>query len=215
MKLYSHPRSGTNFARAFLSKAFFGKCKYEEVWSGHWMDRIKVMEPARELKGGHHFWSKVVGMIQGKVYLVRDGRDVALSMYRTKGFQNPSWQKLSLGEFLRKPLDWYRTPGKRAEPGLTIVEHWKKHADSWSGKDNVCYIRYEELLTCPGDVIDRVAVFWDMEPVKRSVNVKSVGPLASDDHRIGKWKGKFGVEDLEYFHEIVPDGYWGLWGNSV
>lgn len=77
-----------------------------------------------------------------RLYLYRDGRDVALPLWRTKGFQPAEWHGLSFAEFLRTPLDWWETPGQPARgPRVTIAEHWRLHLDSWYNAPDTLFIR--------------------------------------------------------------------------
>lgn len=85
MKLYSHPRSGTNWALALLEQAFYGTRTHEVRVTGHYTARWKVQTTGIHLWGNHrHFNAAMPGP---RLYLYRDGRDVALSLWRTKGFQ--------------------------------------------------------------------------------------------------------------------------------
>jgi hypothetical protein len=207
MKLYSHPRSGTNYLRALLEEALTGKRTTETVPTGHWSNRYMHQAPARYFRGGHQFYSpKLPGP---RIYLYRDGRDVALSMWRTKRFQAREDRGRSFSEYLRQPLDWYETPGKRNATGLTIAEHWRLHLDSWR-KRPACFVRYADLLTDARCELERIARYVDAPLVCVPAELDGQGPDPSGDYRAGKWRDAFTADDLAYFHSIVPQGYWGL-----
>lgn len=207
MKLYSHPRSGTNYMRALLEEALTGKRTMATRPTGHWSDRYMHEAPARYFDGGHKFYSpKLKGP---RIYLYRDGRDVALSTWRTKRFQAEDWRGLSFSEFLRRPLDWYETPGKPSNAGLTIVEHWRAQLDSWHGRA-ACFVRYADLLTDARGELERIARYCDAKLVCVPAELDGQGPDPSGDYRAGKWRDAFTADDLAYFHSIVPQGHWGL-----
>ena len=209
MRLYSHPRSGTNYLRALMEEAFTGKRTTDTVPTGHWSDRRMHQAPARYFRGGHQFYSE---HLQGpRIYLYRDGRDVALSMWRTKSFQAAEHRGLSFSEYLRLPLDWYETPGKRSAKGLTIVEHWRAQLDSWQGREAL-YVRYADLLADPAGQLERIARYTDRPLVCVPAEIEGQGPDPSGDYRAEKWREAFTEDDLTYFFALVPDDYWGLNG---
>jgi len=209
MKVYSHPRSGTNFLLAMLEKAFMGSVTVSRMPCGHWSARQSCKAPSVALWGGHQFYTRT--LTEPRLYIYRDGRDVALSLWRTKTFQASSWHALPFTEFLRQPLDWRATPGKRADTGLTIVEHWKAHLDAWRGRP-AYYVRYDELLRHPAAVLDGIAQYIDMRVLSVPEIAAGQGPEPSGDYRAAKWRDVYSDSDLDYFHSIVPTDYWGLGG---
>lgn len=208
-KIYSHPRSGTNLARQTVGEVFYPDTDLERdepVMTGHWADRVMIpAEPAWGLRGGHMFWDEHEG-----IYVVRDGRDVAASFYRTKGFQHPSWRDLSFAEYIRKPLDWYETPGHPRQPEMTLIEHWYEHTMSWYKRDGVYYLRYERLLTDPEDEIVNLSDWLGIEP-QGDASFAPAGPYPAEKFDVGKWHDVFDEDDLAYFFSIVPEDYWALW----
>lgn len=206
MNLYSHPRSGTNYLVTMLEEAFRGTRTFGSRQTGHWSERYVVQASVSGIWKLHPFYTD--SLPKPRIYIYRDGRDVALSTWRTKGFQHESWRELSFAEFLRKPLDWYGTPGNKSDKNLTIVEHWKKHLDSWVCQE-VCYVQYEELLLNPEVVLERIARYIE-KPLLEVPVIGDVGPEPSGDYRVQKWRDVFTPSDLEYFFSIVPEDYWGL-----
>jgi hypothetical protein len=208
MKIYSHPRSGTNFARALIGYSLFDRLEYDRVVTGHWSKRTKASEPNIWFRGLHPFYRS---SLEGpRIYLYRDGRDVARSMWRTKGFRS---EDNDFSTFLRMPLDWRVSPGHPIKhEGATIVEHWKRHLDSWHGAPNTYFVRYEDLLLNPEDELRRIAIFLG----RRFRGVRSieddVGPFPSQNHKVSKWKDFYTQEDLNYFYSVVPEHHWGLYG---
>lgn len=192
--------------RAMLNVALYGKPRMATAMTGHWAQRVRVQAPT-----GYHQSHKFYSGERGVVYVYRDGRDVLASLYRTKGFLHPTWVDLSFSEFLRRPLDWHGTPGKRAAVKLTPGQHWKKHLDSWENRSGTFYVRYEDLLIDAQAQIERIAARFNLNIVAEVGDIAPVGPFPSGDHRLEKWREVFSEDDLTLFFEIVPSDYWGLW----
>lgn len=215
VKLYWHPRSGGQWACAMVKRVFYPEL-YEPQYpgsTGHWAKRrASPPWPGRVLSGGHGFYSGQKDCI----YLVRDGRDVAASFYRTKAFHHPSLDGISFSDLLRWPLDWRGTPGQRWQAGPdSIVDHWLSHVMHWSEREGVHYVRYEELLLEPEQTLVDIGKFLGREPdLGASLITAPTGNFPAKSFRTGKWKEVFSDDDLEYFFSIVPQGFWALWGES-
>ena len=209
LKLYSHPRSGTNWTLALLEQAYWGCVKYRMFKTGHWSQRRKVIAPESNMLGGHQFYNR---QLPGRrVYVYRDGRDVALSLWRTKAFQPQAMRSMAFSDFLRTKLDWECTPGNKAKKTRTIVQHWKRHLDTWHTAPGTLFIRYEELLSDPEGELAKIAAYTgeDLLPVN-SFEI-GAGPYPSGDYRQAKWVTEYSGADMDYFNSIVPKDYWGLW----
>ena len=127
VSVYSHPRSGTNFAAACLQMNFYptANLRGRGGRAGHWAARFRIPGyPWARLCGGHGFYREGRGRC---VYVYRDGRDVAVSVFRTKGFLHPDWGALTFSEFLRTPLDWKGTPYARVLESSHVAERHKAH----------------------------------------------------------------------------------------
>ena len=209
LKLYSHPRSGTNWTLALLEMAYWGCVKYHMARTGHWSKRVGVAAPESKMLGGHQFYN---AKLPGKrVYLYRDGRDVALSLWNAKAFQPAYKRGMSFSEFIRTPLDWRGTPGVKAKPRRNIIQHWKLHLDSWHNAPDTLLIRYEDLLSDIDGTLAQVAEFTGDELLPVDGYDIGAGPFPSGDYRIAKWQGAYSDADTDYFNSIVPSDYWGLW----
>ncbi len=163
VKVYSHPRSGTHFLEAFLAKNFYKKkdLKIEEIAWGHWSNR-KIKKEGNlygKLFGNHYFANRNTND-QPKIYIYRDGRAVAYSIWKTPNFLNKEDSKLSFNAFLNTKIDWQGTPSLKVDPKLTIFEHWSEHFISWRGmadkNDNILMIRYEDLKDQPYEVYKKI-----------------------------------------------------------
>lgn len=156
VKVYSHPRSGTHFLEAFLAKNFYQNkdLAMGEITWGHWSDRRVKEEgnPYGMLFGNHYFADKNINDTP-KIYIYRDGRAVAYSVWKTPNFLNKEDSRLEFNTFLRAPIDWYGSTSKKTNVNYTIFEHWLAHVNSWRALAetdvNLLVVRYEDLIDNP------------------------------------------------------------------
>jgi len=208
IKVYSHPRSGTHMMMNLLGRNFYPTrdLSWLETEWGHWSDRHKdkIRNPYARLFGSHDFVDEVQ-YAGPKVYVYRDGRAVALSVWKFLGSEQP------FPKFLRTKLDWSGTPGRRATPTKTIAEHWYDHVSGWLNKmpPRTVFVRYEDLLADPATQLQRVSYEFNLH-ISKHVDVdERVGILPGDDPFV--WKKQFTTADLDYFHTVVPeDSYYLL-----
>lgn len=216
-RVFSFPRSGTHFFMATIKRNFYPNTdlSLDGVIGGHWAELVPL--PKNDYAA--LFASHVVprgGVEWPSIYLYRDGRDVAVSLWRAKSLQHPSWRGLSFSEFLRKPLDWVGTPGQRQRTsGRSVVVSWASHVGRWLSKGTrhhnaPIYVRYEELVLNQEATLDRLAGElkvgpWEWKPVQEKVGIEPHKGI------VGGWRDVFSVEDLAYFHAYVPRDFPGLW----
>src|SRR5690606_29675333 len=121
---------------------------------GHWSNRIENPQGNSygKLFGNHYFADRNINPLP-KIYILRDGRAVAYSIWKTDNFIHSDMKGLSFSEFLRTNIDWHGTPARKAEPNHTLLEHWFLHVKSWlelGRKDsNVHIVKYEDLVDLP------------------------------------------------------------------
>lgn len=134
VKVYSHPRSGTHFLEAFIARNFYNgkELLIKPVTWGHWSNRKENSEgnPYGQLFGNHYFAERNNNQLP-KVYIIRDVRAVALSIWKTQNFIHKDLEDLVFSDFLRMKLDWSGTPANKTEPIKNIIEHWCDHVESW------------------------------------------------------------------------------------
>lgn len=210
-KVYSHPRSGTRLLQWVLKANFYRDIDLSGSGgkAGHWASRIKVDDtflPVAGLWGSHSFLHP---SHKNCFYIYRDGRDVALSLWRTKVMQHPDSRRLSLSEYISRRLDWHGTVGKKCS-GTIPPQHWRAHLESWRHAPSACLIRYEELLTSPKETISTMGAFLGVEPETFDLPDSLVG-ISPNEGRIGAWKEHFSTADLDFFHSYVERDFWGLY----
>jgi hypothetical protein len=137
------------------------------------------------------------------VHIIRDGRDVALSMEK-QGYP--------------RQLPWDRK-ARRMAAGLYwewIVRKGREGGQRLGG--DYIEVRYEDLIGTPQNVLDRLAPFvgqvLDYEQI-RQVAIGSVSEpntsfkAESQDGRfspVGRWKNHYSSEQIEVFEELLGEG---------
>ena len=219
--VHSHPRSGTHLLAATLKRNFYAGVDVgqRKVGTGHWSSRWNFGPTvyAQMLAPGGHVLYNHKGFQNDRIhfYIYRDSRDVAVSLWNAKVLMHPARRSWSFSKFLRTKLDWYLTPGNRIRKGMprwTVVEQWKEHLESWAERSDVFYVRYEQLVLEPLSVITAIAehIGWEGHEDDFQWVLDKVG-VAPGAAKVGTWRDVFSIDDLAYFHSIVPGGHWGLW----
>lgn len=156
VKVYSHPRSGTHFLEAFVGENFYQNLdlKINTLLWGHWSNRLTndFGNPYGKLFGNHEFPPSFKDNLR-RIYIVRDGRAVAYSIWKTPNFINKNLKGISFEDFLKIKIDWTGTPSIKSDPEYTILEHWFMHIKAWEEyakkNKNVLIIKYENLIKDP------------------------------------------------------------------
>ena len=221
IKVYSHPRSGTHFLEAFLAENFFNKKKLlvKDVSWGHWSNRMK-REGGNEfgkLFGSHEFpVRKTINSCYHKIYIYRDGRDVAYSIWKTPNFINPKYKEISFRRFLDIKIDWEGSPAHRVEPKENIVEHWERHVKEWKkiSDKKLMIIKYEDLLNDPVNIY--CSILKKYFPIKffmykfkiykhKVVVINHPVGLKPNDPGAGGWKKNFSKTEKSIFLRYIKD----------
>ena len=216
--VFSHPRSGTHLLEAFLAKNFYkGHDLYipDVVW-GHWKKRTTKKEGNEygKLFGSHIYPTCELEKIDYPIiYIYRDGRAVAYSIWKTENFLNPKHRGIIFSDFLRLKLDWKGAPAYRAAPTMTIAEHWSNHVLGWMElakiNRNIMLLSYERLLSDP------IAVYAEVkERFFPHMMEVLVGEIDSISEPVGllpnkaikdSWKEVFTKEDERMFMSQIND----------
>ena len=211
--VFSHPRSGTHFLEAFIAENFLKGQDLEipQITWGHWANR-KVKEtgnPYGKLFGSHAF-PRAVHQDKKIVYIIRDPRAVAYSIWKTPNFIHPDLEGIGFSDFLRTKLDWKGSPAFRAEPTWTILEHWAEHVAAWSEisreHSNILVVHYEDLLNDPYSVYLMLhRRFFNKKAVLEEDQVnpirKAVGLLPNAANK-DSWRQAFTAADHALFEQL-------------
>ena len=217
VKVYSHPRSGTHFLEAFLAQNFY-KAKdlsIDKITWGHWSNK-KIKEdgnPYGQLFG-HHFFPTQNNFKKPGIYIIRDGRAVAYSIWKTQNFLHKDIDgKIPFSDFLRTPLDWSGSPSKKTDNGDTIFEHWAKHCDEWlkfsKANKRLLIVYYEDLVNKPYESYLNIKkhFFWyKLKLNSKKINqIKEPTGLLPNNANIDSWKNIFTDSDIKLFLECLEN----------
>ena len=204
--------------------SFLGENFYKNVdtaigpyeW-GHWSSRrVNVSgNPFGKLVGSHKFFSEIdEGTAYPNIYIFRDGRSVATSLWRTDNFLNAKTLPLEFSDFLRMKLDWKGSPGYKSVPESTIAQHWCRHLHEWQhmSSENTLLIRYEELLEAPEQIYFQIRnKFFPLRTAKELIlprkkvflSNKTVGIAPKISSKKVPWEKVFTKDDDQFFRSQV------------
>ena len=204
---------------AFLAHNFYKKQNLERknVKYGHWSNRRyrDGGNPYGVLFGSHLFHDSVY-INRPCIYIYRDGRSVAFSIWKTEGFLNQKHKGISFSDFLRLKLDFHGSPSTRVpfpfSPQYNIAQHWYYHVDGWMvaarANKNILVVRYEELHR------DFVAVYNKIHKTffsgSKKLRESEIDPikfplgLLPNEGGINSWRSAFSLEDELFFKEGIP-----------
>lgn len=203
IKVYSFPRSGTNFLMKSLQSNFFPNIDLSSSGqSGHWTNRQFIKNEYGQLFGSHTNYIPPVS--QKSIYIYRDVRDVVLSIWKSYNFINPKDHKnLTFKQFIHYKLDWVNTPGQKSLPTLNSIEQWNKHTQHWevNKHENILFIRYEDLVLNFSETLDTIRKFAKLSSAQYS-KPELVG-LSPNKGKVQEWKNYFDDDDLKYLNTII------------
>jgi len=210
VKVYGFPRSGNHLVMTLLAQNFYGRnLDTPGGMVGHWADRVPVPPVKYGQLSGHHGppdW----GVEHPAIYVYRDGRAVAASLWRSPHFKHPRWKRGAFTDFLHASLDWAYTPGQRAWPGQNVIEHWVSHLQSWVGQDAL-WVQYEALCANPQHFLEMFQYRFDLpRPDKWTIPHNLVGHFPSGGAHNDSWRDLWSEEDERWFFDIVPTGFCGI-----
>ncbi len=215
IRVYSHPRSGTNLLMAFLGANFYPGQDLSTAPGriGHWNNRVFGQRNAwGRLAGHHHFYyDSGKPALRPAIYIYRDGRSVAVSTWKTKKFLAPEWKDWSFSKFLRTNLDWLGLPGRAIFAVRPIPKHWLDHVNSWKVPDDILLVRYEDIVVRPQRVRDDIAVWSGIKPTRELHLVKKAVGWYPHGGGVDTWRDVFTQDDLDFFYSYVPRHHWALW----
>jgi len=205
IKIYSHPRSGTHFLEAVIAENFYSSLELqinEVVW-GHWANRKTSLDPNKygKLFGSHEYPSALPNIKKG-IYIYRDPRAVAYSIWKTPNFINPKLQGISFSDFLRSKLDWVGSPAFQSRRKYSIIRHWEKHVKAWLKYANesrdIYVMKYEDLVEDTENTVKNVSYFFGIQPpLEIKKIIKPVG-LLPNKAMIDSWKDVFSEKDQKF-----------------
>ena len=214
--VFSHPRSGTHFLEAFLAENFYKEenLAIDRIVWGHWANR-SVNTAGNEygkLFGSHIYPNFTCRHINYPVlYIYRDGRAVAYSIWRTENFMHPKYKGISFSDFLKLKLDWIGSPAFKCKEKMNIAQHWNNHVNKWLAvakkNANILPVRYENLVNEPYSVYQQVHKnFFSGKQLLNEYEINTIPNavgLAPNSAKPDAWRDKFSHEDIDFFNSFV------------
>jgi len=137
------------------------------------------------------------------IHIVRDGRDIALSLRK-------------MGEF--RPVPWNRKPASLQATALYwrwLVENGRRHGRSFP--DDYLEVRYEELVTAPEQALQNIGRFLGCDLDYAQIQANKMGRLkesnssfresttASESNPINRWKKLLTPEEVACLESLIGD----------
>ncbi len=210
LKVYGFPRSGSHYLMALLAKNYYKNADLSTGPGGvgHWADRVQVVGSEHGKLAGHHGPPSWGYAPDKSIYIWRNGRAVAASVFRSPHFINPARKYLDFEEFIQYTIDWRWSPGN-SSPGTTktIIEHWVEHLQLWR-KTKAFLVNYEDAVQHPRALLCRIANQFDLPIVLGEDCKEDVGWFPSGG-RLDGWREIWTDECEDYYSEVVPVGFYG------
>ncbi len=133
------------------------------------------------------------------VHIIRDGRDVALSMEKQGWPKQLPWDKMARRMAGGLYWEWMTRKGRKdgAQLGSDYLE-----------------VRYEDLVSRPREVLGRLSSFVDQELDYDQIQKTAIGSVSQPNTSfkgehgfipIGRWKNFFSPEESAIFEELVGE----------
>lgn len=245
LHVHGHPRSGNHYLAAMLHRHFFDDdpslaIEVDPRNTGHWRrraaerdlglsrapgalsyqgERVEGDERVAygKLLGTHRLPPPKLTDLARSIYILRDGRDVALSLYAWKRCLPPGHEDIGLERYLARPIDWQGSPGFRAPAANALerpFEHWKRHIELWLAT-GVFWVRYEDLVRDPMRELVRIGQRFGLKVCAGVERMSAVGWNASATdparalERIGKWRREMPSRSLALYDSLIPRDFVG------
>lgn len=210
IKVYSHPRSGTHFLMKFLKENYYKEkdLGIPTYVYGHYNNRLtkKGGDEYSKLFGSHNLYPNKLNICNPSIYIYRDGREVALSIYKSK-FYNKNWGDLAFKEFLYKKIDWIHSPGGiEKNPNRNILEHWCLHIKNWLNykNDKLLFIKYKDLIEEPKKIIDLISNKFNLKKIEKAIYIGKTG-LNPNNGKINSYIDYFDEDDNKYYYDLMVE----------
>ncbi|MEM7386663.1 MAG: sulfotransferase domain-containing protein, partial [Verrucomicrobiota bacterium] len=193
----SHERSGTHIAIDAIRNNFPAYREHfyaniDRMVPGHW-NYCEPEESERDLairprvvkthitKDFHRFFDgkeeavRVADALLGDaklIYMYRDGRDVASSLFSFLKGSQPSFGNVSFSEFLREVVE---SDLSRTRFSMNALDYWVHHIEGWWGRDDVAFFSFEDFTRRFDETVARIGKHIGMEPenpVKKVVRTR-------------------------------------------
>ncbi|MEO1436008.1 MAG: sulfotransferase domain-containing protein [Bacteroidota bacterium] len=103
-----------------------------------------------------------------KIYVVRDGRDVLVSLFRYLQSFDDAYQDLDFSAFLMTTNHF----GPASTEKENRMEFWKNHVKQWLGRKDVLLLKFEALINNYEDAVEQISQYLGLEPLNPLVDVR-------------------------------------------
>ncbi len=203
--LVSFPKSGNTWLRFILGYYYYPEtCSFDTIDrllpDIHYNpDAVAGMSDRRFIKS-HFPYSKLhqTEKYPKVIYVVRDGRDVAVSYYFY----------LKRSGVLSETISFEEALVIMEQATLFEYSNWSMHVDSWlsSGHSDLHLIRYEDLLDDPDGVATRLFEFIgdpaDPQKLQEALSQSHFSNLREKEQNMhGFWRGKPADPSIRFMRE--------------
>jgi hypothetical protein len=138
------------------------------------------------------------------VHIIRDGRDIALSLKKMGGFAPLPWDRGQTDSLVATALYWE-----------WMIHQGRKHGSQFPA--DYIEIRYEDLITSPRETLGRLGGFLDHDLDHDRIQRASLGRLSETNssfreeganaklNPLGRWKERLAHEDVAAIEATVGD----------
>ncbi len=155
------------------------------------------------------------------IYVIRDGRDVMVSLYEYRKRHDHSFAGVPFTKFIHQKNDYSVTSESE---GLTRLEYWRYHVIGWMGMDpKPVVMNYETWIADYKNAIKELSVKTSIEQKSRITDLrqtnrflvnlkkamskltkrKSLTAVEFNKGKVGEYKNYFSDTDLSYFDEKI------------
>jgi len=209
--LTSYPRSGNAWTRFLVGNLIYSEPvtfanvedRLPEIYLHSNRELLRLSRP-RVLKSHEYFDPRYRKII----YIVRDPRDVMVSMYHYSMKRGEVPDKYPIEEFVRLGL-----AGEFFEDWAT----WEEHVNSWratrSTRSVFLFLRYEDMLADPERELEKVAEFMNIDPtperLARAVKFSGADHMRNlEKQQSRQWKlTKKTRQDIPFVREARSGGW--------
>ena len=147
---------------------------------------------------------------RGIIYIIRDPRDVVLSMCKHYNFDiKKSIEKITNINFSLKWADYTDVFMSRERP-FSLLSNWDNHYKSWKSNSFKCpqlFIKYEDLVYKKKEVIKKLVVFFEKNYGFKFSNLEEKIENIIIETNFEKLKKK---EELHGFQEAVSGAFFNI-----
>jgi len=210
--LVSYPRSGNTWTRFLIANLLdhenppsFADIEARIPAINLWPDKVLLQSPRPRILKSHEYFDPRYGQV---IYIVRDPRDVAVSMYHYSIKRKEIGDDYPMEHFVRRFI--------RGE-FMSDFANWEDHLRSWTGtragRGEFLLLRYEDMQTNLERELAKIAAFLNVsrtpDDLARSARLSSAERLRElERQQSGQWKLTKNTRKDKPFVRSANSGSW-------